>query len=168
MSDGVQGRYNELAKCYNDRELVQWLSAPTDNVDLSVMRELMLTTRLLGQESKSEIDETNMRRQWDYKRGDYELKLTFHAMAGEGSNIGGFQFKVTHAAEGNRIIMTGYDSRDFDAVSGQERKASQAVSMKNGYPGVASLHQDISRLWQTTEVGSVKYLQARALRQDLQ
>lgn len=71
-------------------------------------------------------------------------------------------------AERSCIVMTEYDSREIDAATGQERLAQQQVSLKDGYGVIAPLHQEISKLWQESDVGSLKYLQARALRQDLQ
>lgn len=163
-------RYNALAQRFDDCAQLTWLKTPTSDLKHDCMRDLMLATRLLGTEQPATNSGNLIERSWEYTVGDTRMKLAFQAMTDEGNNqLGGFQFKLISSATGfEKVLMNGFDSRNFNGNTGAESKPTAHVSMAKGYEPIAQLHQAIAEQWRSTEVGSLNFLYQRALRQDLQ
>lgn len=171
MSDGnLNERYNTLAARFDDTAQLVWLKAPTASLEHDCMRDLMLVTRLLGNEQPAEVTDNLIDRSWDYQHGDWRMKLAFKAMSeGEGTQMAGFQFKLSQRISGlDKIVMTGFDSRNFNGAAVPEEECSMQMSMAKGmsYQRISRLHAEINDKWKSSEPGSINDLYNRALRND--
>lgn len=156
MSTGPLKPLNQLAQRFDKSAQQAWLELASDKDQLCCMRKLMQATHQLGNE-ESQLSADMLSQRWEYKLGDYTMRLVFQAMTDPEKTSAGFQFKILKGEAGfETVMLNGFDSRVYNMPDGQLRDVTSHVSMANGLEGIKPLQDALDKLIKTSAAAGLQ------------